>query len=122
MFKDRILIRKIQEETTVYEETLIDNRRIEITADAMLLEDIRGCKRRESRVVQEMEKQPKKLWETDGVIYRSGRIYIPNSQEIRDRILQDHHYLPDVGHPGTHRMLELMKRTFWWPTIKTDVK
>jgi hypothetical protein len=35
----------------------------------MLLEDIRGCKRRESRVLQEMEKQLKKLWENDGIIY-----------------------------------------------------
>jgi hypothetical protein len=122
MFKDRILIQKIQEETTVYEETLINNRRIKITADTMLLEDIRGCKRRESRVVQEMEKQLKKLWENDGVIYRSRKIYVPNSQEICDHILHDHHYLPDVGHPGIHRMLELVKRTFWWPTIKTDVK
>jgi hypothetical protein len=102
MFKDRILIQKIQEETTVYEETLISNRRIEITADAMLLEDIRGCKRRESRIVQEMEKQPRKLWENDGIIYRSGKIYIPNSQEIHDCILHNHHYLPDVGHPGIH--------------------
>jgi hypothetical protein len=101
---------------------LIDNQRIKITADATLLEDIRGCKRRESRVVQEMEKQLKKLWENDGVIYRSRKIYIPNSQEIRNCILHDHHYLPDVEHPGIHRMLELVKRTFWWPTIKTDVK
>jgi hypothetical protein len=97
MFKDRILIQKIQEETTVYKETLINNQRIEITADATLLEDIRGCKRRESRVVQEMEKQPKKLWENDGVIYRNGKIYIPNSQEICDHILHNHHYSPDVG-------------------------
>jgi hypothetical protein len=69
MFKDRILIRKIQEETMVYEGTLIDNQRIKITADITLLEDIKGCKRRESRVLQEMEKQTKKLWENDGVIY-----------------------------------------------------
>jgi hypothetical protein len=122
MFKDRILIRKIQGETMVYEGTLIDNQRIKITADTTLLEDIRGCKRRESRVVQEMEKQPKKLWENDGVIYRSRKIYVPNSQEICDHILHNHHYLPDVGHPGIHQMLELVKRTFWWPTIKTDVK
>jgi hypothetical protein len=103
MFKDRILIQKIQEETMVYEETLIGNWRIEITADAMPLEDIRGCKRRESRVVQEMEKQPKKLWENDGVIYRNGKIYIPNSQEIHDCILHKHHYSPDMGHPGIHQ-------------------
>jgi hypothetical protein len=82
----------------VYKETLINNQRIKITADATLLEDIKGCKRGESRVVQEMEKQPKKLWENDGVIYRNGKIYIPNSQEIRDCILHKHHYSPDVGH------------------------
>jgi hypothetical protein len=84
-----------------------------IHVSSMLLEDIRGCKRRESRVVQEMEKQPKKLWENDGVIYRNGKIYVPNSQEICDCILHEHHYSPDVGHPGIHRMLELVKRTFW---------
>jgi hypothetical protein len=102
----------------VYKGTLIDNQKLEITADATLLEDIKGCKRRESKVVQEMEKQPKKLWENDGVIYRNRKIYVANSQEIRDHILHKHHYSPDVGHPGIHQMLELVKRTFWWPTIK----
>jgi hypothetical protein len=53
----------------VYEGTLINNQSIKITANITLLEDIKGCKRRESRVLQEMEKQPKKLWESDGVIY-----------------------------------------------------
>ena len=28
----------------------------------------------------------------------------------------------DVGHPGQHRMLELLKRTYWWPELKEDVK
>jgi hypothetical protein len=69
MFKDRILIRKIQEETAVYEETLIDNRRLKVTADIILLEDIKECKRKESQVLQEMEKQLKKLQENDGIIY-----------------------------------------------------
>jgi hypothetical protein len=69
-----------------------------------------------------MEKQLKKLWENDGVIYRNGRIYVPNSQEICDRILHNHHYSPDVGHPGIHQLLELVKGTFWWLMIKTDVK
>jgi hypothetical protein len=88
----------------------------------MLLEDIKGCKRKESRVLQEMEKRWKKLWENEGVIYQNGKIYIPNSQEIHDCILHEHHYLPNVGHPGIHQMLELVKRTFWWPMIKMDIK
>ena len=36
--------------------------------------------------------------------------------------MHDHHYAADVGHPGQYRMLELLKRNFWWPTIKTDIK
>jgi hypothetical protein len=46
---------------------------------------------------------------------------VPKSKEIRDKILHDHHNSPDVRHPGIHRMLELIKRTYWWPTVKTDV-
>jgi hypothetical protein len=47
---------------------------------------------------------------------------VPKNKEIRDDILQDHHDSRDVGHPGIHRMLELIKRTYWWPMIKTDVQ
>src|SRR5258708_21791468 len=50
-----------------------------------------------------------------------GRIYVPDDKTLRDEILHDHHYPPDIGHPGQHQMLELVKRTFWWPTIKTDI-
>jgi hypothetical protein len=44
------------------------------------------------------------------------------NKEIRDDILHDYHDSPDVGHPGIHRMLELIKRTYWWPTIKMDIQ
>jgi hypothetical protein len=46
---------------------------------------------------------------------------VPKNKEIRDEILHNHHNSPNVGHPGIHRMLELIKRTYWWPMIKTDV-
>jgi len=28
----------------------------------------------------------------------------------------------DIEHPGQQRMMELIKRNYWWPEIKTDVK
>jgi hypothetical protein len=68
-----------------------------------------------------MTKRPDLTWEKDNIIYRRNRVYVSKNKEIRDEILQDHHNSPDVGHPGIHRMLELLKRTYWWPTIKTDV-
>ena len=73
-------------------------------------------------MVQALEKQNRLTWEEEGVVYMKGRIYIPNNNKIREEILKENHDLVDVGHPGQHRMLELLKRTYWWPGIKEDVK
>ena len=51
-----------------------------------------------------------------------GRIYVPPNAELRQEILQQHHDKTDVGHPGQHRMIELLKRTYWWPQMRNDVK
>jgi len=56
------------------------------------------------------------------VVYIEGRIYIPNNKKIQKEILKGNHDSVDVGHPDQHRMLELLKRTYWWPGLKGDVK
>ena len=69
-----------------------------------------------------MEKQDRLTWEEDGVVYMDGRIYIPNNKKIKKKILKENHDSVNVGHPGQHRMLELLKRTYWWPGLKEDIK
>ena len=73
-------------------------------------------------MVQALEKQDGLTWEEDGVVYIERRIYVPNNKRIREEILKENHDSVDVGHPGQHRMLELLKRTYWWPGLKEDVK
>jgi len=51
-----------------------------------------------------------------------GRIYVPNNKKIKEKILKENHNLADMGHLGQHKMLELIKRTYWWPGLKEDVK
>ena len=51
-----------------------------------------------------------------------GKIYVPNNQRIWEQILQKNYDLADIGHPGQQRMLNLIKRNYWWPEIKTDIK
>jgi len=51
-----------------------------------------------------------------------GRIYVPNNRKTREIILKENHDEADIGHPGQHRMIELIKRTYWWPGLKEDVK
>ena len=65
-------------------------------------------------MVQALDKQ-------DEVVYKKERIYIPNNK-IRKEILKENHDSVDIGHPGQHKMLELLKRTYWWPGLKEDVK
>ena len=51
-----------------------------------------------------------------------GRVYVPNNKELREEILREHHDPVDIGHPRQHGMMELLKRTYWWPELKEDVK
>ena len=51
-----------------------------------------------------------------------GRIYVPNNKKIKEEILKENHDSVDVRHPEQQRMLELLKRNYWWPGLKEDVK
>ena len=41
-----------------------------------------------------------------------GRIYVPNNQKLKERILQENHDLVDIGHSGQQQMIELIKRNY----------
>jgi len=87
-----------------------------------MIKEIQRNNTREKEVVQALEKQDRLTWEEDGVVYMEGRIYIPNNKKIREEILKENHNSVDVRYSGQHRMLELLKRTYWWPGLKEDVK
>ena len=87
-----------------------------------ILKEIRRNTIREKEVIQALEKKDGLTWEEDGVVYMEGRIYVPNNKKIKEEILKENHDSVDVGHPGQQRMLELLKRNYWWPGLKEDVK
>jgi len=87
-----------------------------------IIKEIQKNSTREKEVVQALEKQNGLTWEEDGVVYIERRIYVPNNKRIREEILKENHNLVDVGHPEQQKMLELLKRTYWWPGLKKDVK
>ena len=97
-------------------------RRKAIIEECEVIKEIRRNNTREKKVVQALEKQDRLTWEEDRVVYKEGRIYIPNNKKIRKEILIENHNSVDVGHPEQHRMLELLKRTYWWLGLKKDIK
>ena len=93
-----------------------------ITEEGDIIKKIRKNNTREKEVIQALEKNDRLTWEEDGVAYMEERVYVPNNKELREEILREHHDPADIGHPGQHRMTELLKRTYWWPGLKEDVK
>jgi hypothetical protein len=47
---------------------------------------------------------------------------VPNIPSVIHRVLIAHHNTPWAGHTGRDRMEELVRRTYWWPTLAADVK
>jgi len=92
------------------------------TEECEVIKEIQRNDTRGKEVVKALEKQDGLTWEEEGVVYKEGRIYVPNNKKIREEILKENHDSVDVGYPRQHRMLELLKRTYWWPELKENVK
>ena len=102
--------------------------KIRVFDDRKVVEEMDIMKRikkngtREKKVLQALQKKDGSAWEEDKVAYMEGKIYIPNNKDIKEEILKEYHDPADIGHPEQHRMQELIKRTYWWPGLKEDIK
>jgi hypothetical protein len=54
-------------------------------------------------------------------LHSSGKIVVPDSAELKKRIMHEHHDTPAAGHRGITKTVELVQRTFWWPGLRADV-
>jgi len=115
LLKDEMWTRKMTAKVTML-------RRKVMAEESDIVKRIRRNNTREKEIVQALEKNNGLAWEEDGVAYMKGRIYVPNNKELREEILKEHHNPADIRHPGQYRMLELLKRTYWWPGLKENIK
>ena len=102
---------KLWQQRTTAEITMIKRRMTVEESD--ILKEIKRNMTRGKEVVQALKKEDGLTWEEDGVVYMEGRIYVLNNRKIKKEILKENHDLADVGHSGQHRMLELIKTTYW---------
>ena len=78
-----------------------------------ILKEIRRNTTREREVIQALRKKDSLTWEEDRIVYMDRRIYVPNNRKTREMILKENHDEANIGHPGQHRMMELIKRIYW---------
>ena len=58
----------------------------------------------------------------EGVIYRDGKIHVPDNRDIKTTILHEAHDSPLAGHLGVNKTLELLQRSFYWLNMAKDVR
>ena len=91
----------------------LENRRkekVEIIVNGVdLLEEVKRSKVRDDEVVkavEEMKKAGVKMlrneeWrETDGIMYKEGKVYVPKDNKLRAEIIRLYHDMPVGGHGG----------------------
>ena len=52
---------------------------------------------------------------------KEGKIYVPKDIELRSEIIQLHYDVRVAGHRGQWKMVELVRRNYWWPGVTRDV-
>ena len=115
LLKDEMWARKTTVKITMLERKVI-------TEESDIVKRIQKNNTREKEVTQALEKKDGMAWEEYGMAYMEERIYVLNDRKLREEILKEHHNLADIRHPGQHRMLELLKRMYWWSGLKEDIK
>jgi hypothetical protein len=53
--------------------------------------------------------------EQDGLLTYEGLLWVPNNDQLRLKLLYDHHDSLVAGHPGRAKILELISRNYYWP-------
>lgn len=53
--------------------------------------------------------------------YNIDRLYIPEDQALRTRILHECHDVPTSGHLGKDKTIASVKRRFYWPGMDSDI-
>jgi len=53
----------------------------------------------------------------DEVLWYKGRLWVPDSMDLRKMIFQEEHDSNVAGHMGQVKTIELVRRNFFWPQM-----
>jgi hypothetical protein len=57
----------------------------------------------------------------DEILMYRGRVYVPNSNELKNLILREMHNVPYVGHTGYQKTVAAVRSQYYWADMKKEV-
>jgi hypothetical protein len=62
------------------------------------------------------------FWEdVDGVLWFNNRLVVPKDFELRRKIMNGAHCSRYSIHPGTNKICQDLKKSFWWTRMKREI-
>ncbi|KAA0061419.1 reverse transcriptase [Cucumis melo var. makuwa] len=91
------------------------------TIRVALLNELRG-----SKEVKKLEKSKKGLevefeLRKNGAIVKQGRLCVSNISELKNAILEEADSSAYAMHPGSTKMYQTLKKTYWWSGMKQEI-
>ena len=57
----------------------------------------------------------------ESVLWISGRLCIPDEDNLREEIIEEAHFAAYSVHPGTTKMYYNIRDLYWWDRLKKDI-
>jgi len=112
---DRMKIADLEEDNDqpIYKQVLEAN---EIDEDCTLLREAiaRGEAQCEGIKLKDCRVQ-------DGILYKGSQLWVPFNESLQMNLIREVHDQPSIGHPGILRTMEIIKRNYYWPSMRKTV-
>ena len=59
--------------------------------------------------------------EQEGRVWYRGKCYVPEGDQLRLRLIQEHHDTALAGHPGRAKTFDLLDRKYYWKNMRKQV-
>ena len=87
---------------------------------------MRGAQKKDEKITAIISqirngKETKFTENEDGVLYYKDRVCVPNDSELKKAILEEAHSRSFAMHPGSTKMYQDLKVSYWWFGMKRDV-
>ena len=102
------------------EPTQINAAREETLEDQLIREQAKDSLILSFNMAKESDPTPANWSVKDGLWTYFSKIYVPSS--LRQTIFRALHSSPIAGHPGRDATLELVKRNYYWPNLRSNIE
>jgi hypothetical protein len=54
----------------------------------------------------------------DGILVYKGKVYVSNSNELKNIVMKEMHNVPYAGHPRNHKTIVAVTSQYFWSGMK----